>query len=101
LNNLRTKLADRLLPLLRHELLDRALDDGKPPLPRRVFVNRNLRLDKIRFLGFDLDWTLADYDRSALDPLTFELALNYLVDALGYPPAVRQVQFRPGFPRRG
>ena len=101
MNNTRPKLADRLLPALRRELFERALDGGTPPLSRRIFVNRNLRLDKIRFLGFDLDWTLADYDRTKLDPLTFELALTFLVDHVGYPPAVRQVEFRPAFPRRG
>lgn len=101
MNGTRPKLADRLLPALRRELFERALDGGTPPLSRRIFVNRNLRLDKIRFLGFDLDWTLADYDRTKLDPLTFELALTFLVDHVGYPPAVRQVEFRPAFPRRG
>ncbi|VDN20472.1 unnamed protein product [Gongylonema pulchrum] len=25
----------------------------------RVFVNRNLRMEKIRFFGFDMDYTLA------------------------------------------
>ena len=60
MNGTRPKLADRLLPALRRELFERALDGGTPPLSRRIFVNRNLRLDKIRFLGFDLDWTLAD-----------------------------------------
>ena len=55
MNDPRAKLVDRLLPALRHELFPRALDGGKPPLARRVFVNRNLRLDKIRFIGFDLD----------------------------------------------
>ena len=97
----RAKLVDRLLPALRQELFPRALDGGKPPLDRRVFVNRNLRLDKIRFIGFDLDWTLADYDRAELDPLTFELARTFLVEQVGYPAAVRQAEFRPGFPRRG
>lgn len=101
MNDSRPKLAERLLPALRRELFERALDGGTPPAARRIFVNRNLRLDKIRFLGFDLDWTLADYDRGELDAATFELALTFLVDHIGYPPAVRQVELRPGFPRRG
>ena len=29
------------------------------PIFSRVFVNRSLSLDKIRFFGFDMDYTLA------------------------------------------
>ena len=28
----------------------------------RIFVNRSLRLDKIKFYGFDMDYTLAEYN---------------------------------------
>src|SRR3990167_4612992 len=97
----RLSLRERLLPAVHAELRRRTLTNGKPPLPRRVFVNRNLRLEKIRCVGFDLDWTLADYHRPALDELTFTLALSYLIESLGYPEAVRKAAFRPGFPRRG
>ncbi|MCL4838946.1 MAG: HAD-IG family 5'-nucleotidase [Thermoanaerobaculia bacterium] len=91
-----------LLPALRHALLRRAFDGGKPPLPRRVFVNRNLRLERIRYVGFDLDWTLAEYDREAIDTAIFELALGFLVEQSGYPAAIRaDAEFRPAFPRRG
>ena len=27
----------------------------------RIFVSRTLRLDKIKFYGFDMDYTLAEY----------------------------------------
>jgi len=94
-------LLERLLPVLREQLTASAAEGGKPPRPRRVFVNRNLRLDKIACVGFDLDWTLADYDRAALDPLTFALAQTFLVEEMGYPAATRQAEFRPEFPRRG
>lgn len=92
---------EKLLPALAGSLAHHAGNGGLPERPRRVFVNRNLRLQKIRFVGFDLDWTLADYRRDALDPATFDLALHYLVEEMGYPEAIRQVEFRPGFPRRG
>ena len=34
--------------------------EGRPP-ENRIFVNRSLRLDKIKFYGFDMDYTLAEY----------------------------------------
>ena len=52
------------LELLRHALTDRFQDDS-----HRVFTNRALRMEKIKFIGFDLDWTLADYDPAAMSQL--------------------------------
>jgi 5'-nucleotidase len=74
---------------------------GEPTPERQIFVNRALRMDSIRFVGFDLDWTLADYRRLPLEKLTFELALNRLIQENGYPETIRSCQFRPDFPRRG
>lgn len=66
-----------------------------------MFVNRTLRLDSIRYVGFDLDWTLAPYYRLPLEELTFRLALDLLIEQKGYPDRVRRVEFRPHFPHRG
>ena len=82
-------------------LLRRALAQREIPLPRRIFVNRALRMETIRYLGFDLDWTLAPYRRLPVQQLIFELSVDRLVDELGYPETVRQVEFRPSFPHRG
>ncbi|MEE8138195.1 MAG: HAD-IG family 5'-nucleotidase [Thermoanaerobaculia bacterium] len=82
-------------------LLRYLLRQGDPPPERHIFVNRNLRMESVRYVGFDLDWTLADYRRLPLEKLTFQLATERLVDHHGYPEAVRQVEFRPDFPRRG
>jgi HAD superfamily 5'-nucleotidase-like hydrolase len=68
---------------------------------REVFVNRTLRLDSIRYVGFDLDWTLAPYDRDALGELTFDLAVERLVRDFGYPPAIGELRYRPEFSCRG
>ncbi len=95
-------------PLLTHglseshwsALLHHALKFGHPPPQRRVYVNRTLRLETIQHVGFDLDWTLADYNRLPMDQLTFELAIDRLVEQ-GYPAALRKAEFRPDFPRRG
>jgi 5'-nucleotidase len=90
------------LPASPHtELLRHALEDGTPALARRVFVNRTLRMESIRYLGFDLDWTLAPYYRLPLQELIFTLALDRLVENDGYPKVVRRAEFRPNFPHRG
>ncbi len=61
----------RDLELLRHTQSDLEL-----PFERQIFANRTLRLEKIRYVGFDLDWTLADYSRDHMSRLAFELTLN-------------------------
>ena len=40
----------------------------------RVFVNRSLSLEKIKFFGFDMDYTLAVYKSPQMEELGFELA---------------------------
>jgi HAD superfamily 5'-nucleotidase-like hydrolase len=81
-------------------LLHHALRFGHPPAQRRVYVNRTLRLETIQHIGFDLDWTLADYNRQPMEELTFKLAIDRLIDQ-GYPTELRRAEFRPDFPRRG
>jgi 5'-nucleotidase len=83
------------------ELLRQGLAQEAPPASRRIFVNRALRMEKIRCIGFDLDWTIAPYYRLPIEELIFELALDRLVAHLGYPPSVRRAEFRPHFPHRG
>lgn len=82
-------------------LFEYLLELGEIPTERSVFVNRTLRMESIRYVGFDLDWTLADYQRLPLEQLTFELAIDRLVHHHGYPEIARGVEFRPDFPRRG
>jgi HAD superfamily 5'-nucleotidase-like hydrolase len=82
-------------------LLRHALADGEPPPSRRVFVNRALRMERIRCIGFDLDWTIAPYYRLPIEELIFELALDRLVSHFDYPSVVRHAEFRPHFPHRG
>jgi HAD superfamily 5'-nucleotidase-like hydrolase len=82
-------------------LLRYALAGAEPPPSRRVFVNRALRMERIRCIGFDLDWTIAPYYRLPIEELIFELALDRLVRHFDYPTAVRHAEFRPHFPHRG
>jgi 5'-nucleotidase len=103
---LRSELIDpallaQLAPSTDRELLRQTQNDPNPPLEQRVFVNRTLRMEKIRYVGFDLDWTLADYDRDQMSRLAFKLTLERLVERFGYPPEILAAEFRADFCRRG
>jgi len=45
----------------------------------RIFVNRSLHLEKIKFYGFDMDYTLAEYISPAYEKMGFELIRDYLI----------------------
>ena len=94
------RLAD-LEPSVGRELLKHALGQDSVPESRRVFVNRTLRMETIRYVGFDLDWTLALYNRDAMSQLAFELTLDRLVERFGYPQEILGAEFRSEFCRRG
>jgi HAD superfamily 5'-nucleotidase-like hydrolase len=70
------------------------------PYPRRIFCNRNLRMDGLRFVGFDMDYTLALYTEH-MEHLQAELALQRLVQQYGYPRAILASTYDPTFAIRG
>ncbi|EYC32967.1 hypothetical protein Y032_0002g536 [Ancylostoma ceylanicum] len=67
---------------------------------QRVFVNRSLRMEKINFFGFDMDYTLVQYKSPDLEILAFDLAVQRLID-IGYPEEIRKFKYDPIFPVRG
>src|SRR4051812_46030352 len=67
----------------------------------RVFCNRNLRMDTIEMIGFDMDYTLALYHQDRLEQLSMELTLQKLVDKHGYPPDILQLPYDPRWAIRG
>jgi 5'-nucleotidase len=71
------------------------------PLARQVFVNRNLRMDKIDLVGFDMDYTLAVYRLEQMERLGFEMTAARMVEALGYPRAFLDLSYDPSFVIRG
>ncbi len=91
----------RLPDRLQEELLRHMAGDDEPAPEQRIFVNRTLRMESVRCVGFDLDWTLADYRRLPFERLMFDLTIDRLVEHHDHPPEVRQLGFRPGFPQRG
>ena len=71
-----------------------------PSLVRRVYVNRNLRLDQIDAVGFDMDYTLAIYVQPEMDRLSIEATIEKLL-ARGYPERLRTMPYRTDFAIRG
>ncbi|MBL0277717.1 MAG: HAD-IG family 5'-nucleotidase [Anaeromyxobacter sp.] len=71
------------------------------PPERQVFVNRNLRMDKIEAVGFDMDYTLAIYQLRELEDLAFRMTVARLVAHHGYPAALSAARYDPAFVIRG
>ncbi|XP_076461299.1 cytosolic purine 5'-nucleotidase-like isoform X2 [Babylonia areolata] len=66
----------------------------------RIFVNRSLHLQKIKFFGFDMDYTLAVYKSPAYESMAFNLLKERLV-SIGYPAALREFEYDASFAVRG
>ena len=92
---------DRLDDSAAKTLLLQTLKGVNPPAEQQIFVNRTLRMEKISHVGFDLDWTLADYDRDEMSKIAFEMTLQRLVDDFGYPETILESEYRTNFCRRG
>ncbi|XP_071793099.1 cytosolic purine 5'-nucleotidase-like isoform X1 [Asterias amurensis] len=67
---------------------------------KRVFVNRSLNMEKIKFFGFDMDYTLAMYKSPQYEQLGFDLVVERLV-SIGYPQELYSFVYDPCFPIRG
>jgi 5'-nucleotidase len=71
------------------------------PTSRQVFVNRNLRMDKIEVVGFDMDYTLAIYQLLHLEELAFDLTVERMVERRGWPASIRELRYLREFAIRG
>ena len=60
-------------------------------LDRRIFCNRALNMGQIQAVGFDLDYTLAEY-RTDFDLLAYDGAVRKLL-AMGYPEEVKMFKY--------
>jgi len=85
-----------LLPLAELSLPAEAL----PPRSRRIYCNRDLRLDQVHAVGFDMDYTLAIYRQEEMDRLSIAATAQKLV-ARGYPDTLLHMPYRTHFPIRG
>lgn len=68
-------------------------------LDRRIFCNRALNMAQIQAVGFDLDYTLAEY-KIAFDLLAYDGAVRKLI-AMGYPKEVASFKYDPKRYQRG
>lgn len=76
------------------------LHKGHEVPAKRVFVNRSLHLEKIRYYGFDMDYTLAEYKSPQYETLGFNFLKERLI-AVGYPEEIKEFEYDPSFPIRG
>ncbi|MFO7181044.1 MAG: HAD-IG family 5'-nucleotidase [Pseudomonadota bacterium] len=70
------------------------------PRKDRVYVNRDLRLSTIDWVGFDMDYTLAIYRQNEMDRLSVELTIDRLIRR-GYPSYLKKLEYDTRFPIRG
>src|SRR5580700_10079583 len=89
------------LDLQLHALLGETTTEIDVPRKNRVFCNRNLRMETIEMIGFDMDYTLALYHQDRLEQLSIELTLGKLVDKHGYPAEILQLYYDPRWAIRG
>lgn len=82
-------------------LVGDSVSEADVPRRNRVFCNRNLRMDQIEMIGFDMDYTLALYHQDKLEELSIELTLGKLIQKWGYPPAIKTLTFDPLWAIRG
>jgi HAD superfamily 5'-nucleotidase-like hydrolase len=73
---------------------------GSIPRAQRVFVNRNLPMSSIDWVGFDMDYTLAIYRQSEMDGLQIELTAERMIKR-GYPSSLKHLAYDTRFPIRG
>ena len=86
---------------LAEEDLDLDEDGILKPLPpaspldvrRRVFCNRSLNMKSIRAVGFDMDYTLAQYKPESFEALAYRLTVDKLVSVFGYPALIKEFEF--------
>ena len=73
---------------------------NKIPRVDRVFVNRDLKLSGVTWVGFDMDYTLAIYRQERMDALSVELTVDRLIRR-GYPRELKELVYDTRFPIRG
>src|SRR5205807_2525964 len=70
-------------------------------LRRQIYTNRNLRMDAISMVGFDMDYTLAVYSMRNIEELAFQLTLQRMVEKKGYPRHIEALKYDHEFVIRG
>ncbi|CAH2008769.1 unnamed protein product [Acanthoscelides obtectus] len=74
--------------------------EARNQAPNEIFVNRSLHLENIKFYGFDMDYTLAEYKSPQYEKLGFDLIKQHMV-SIGYPQEILEFEYDPTFAVRG
>lgn len=88
-------------PLVRSLLATAHAAHREVPRTRQIFVNRNLRMDKVEAVGFDMDYTVAMYHLQRLEQLAFQMTIARMIAAHGYPAQIGALRYDPEFVIRG
>lgn len=68
---------------------------------RRIYCNRNIKMQGIELIGWDMDYTLALYNQERLEKLSIDLTLQKLIANHGYPEEILGLKFNPDLAIRG
>ncbi|GBG69541.1 hypothetical protein CBR_g4376 [Chara braunii] len=60
---------------------------------RQIFCNRSLNMQSIEAVGFDMDYTLAQYRPDTFETLAYKETVSKLVRTLGYPNEILEWEF--------
>lgn len=90
----------KLVETCKKKRLERTVAELSRDLDGRVFVNRSVSMDKIKYIGFDMDHTLVVYKSPEYDLLAYDMAIERLIQ-IGYPSSIRDIKYDDSFPIRG
>ncbi|TXG52221.1 hypothetical protein EZV62_021390 [Acer yangbiense] len=73
----------------------------KIDIGKQIFCNRSLNMKNIVAVGFDMDYTLAQYKPETFESLCYEGTVKKMVHDLGYPPELLDWSFDSKYMVRG
>lgn len=91
---------DAELPASIRRLLHNIGQDLEAPYDRRIYTNRDLSLDSIGVIGFDMDYTLATYNQERIEEISIKTTTDKLISR-GYPERLSNFDPDPRFAVRG
>ncbi|GLI63513.1 hypothetical protein VaNZ11_006498 [Volvox africanus] len=71
------------------------------PVQRRVFCNRALNMKQIKAIGYDMDYTLAQYKPDTFEGLAHKETVSKLIEVFRYPEELRQLDFQWDYMTKG
>ncbi len=68
---------------------------------KEIFINRNLKMESIEMVGFDMDYTLLMYKKKAVEEKAFHLTIEFLIQNFQYPESIKKAHYVREFAKRG